>query len=406
MFKVSVIGQGYVGFPLAIHAAEAGNTVIGYDIDDSKVTEIKCGRFKTPGLDSKLIDALVSNKKYIPTNDPALISNSDIIVIAVPTPLDNLGDPDLTFLKNAAEIVARNCKSDALVINESTSFPGTLRNFIKPIFDNKMVDNKILFASAPERVDPGNLKWNLKNTPRVVCGLTSEATQKTLDFYYTFCNIVMKTSSPEVAEASKLFENTFRMVNISLVNEFADISSKLGISAHEALAAASTKPFGFMAFYPSIGVGGHCIPIDPMYLSYSAKLAEVEPKLIDLAHSINKSIPRSTAEKIKLLLNNDLSNKRIQIAGISYKPNISDIRESPALELIYELRRMGAIVTWCDPLVKNFNGEISSSLDQDLDLGLIVTPHDQLDFSVWKNSGIQVLDLSANSNDYGWPKFF
>ena len=406
MFKVSVIGQGYVGFPLAIHAAEAGNIVIGYDIDDSKVTEIKCGRFTAPGLDSKLIDALVSNKKYIPTNDPALISDSDIIVIAVPTPLDNVGDPDLTFLKNATEIVARNCKSDVLVINESTSFPGTLRNFIKPIFDNKMVDNKILFASAPERVDPGNLKWNLRNTPRVVCGLTSEATQKTLDFYHTFCNIVMKTSSPEVAEASKLFENTFRMVNISLANEFADISSKLGISAHEALAAASTKPFGFMAFYPSIGVGGHCIPIDPMYLSYSAKLAEVEPKLIDLAHSINKSIPRSTAEKIKLLLNNDLSNKRIQIAGISYKPNISDIRESPALELIYELRRMGAIVTWCDPLVKNFNEEISSRLDQDLDLGLIVTPHDQLDFSVWKNSGIQVLDLSANSNDYGWPKFF
>ena len=406
MFKVSVIGQGYVGFPLAIHAAEAGNIVVGYDIDGSKIIEINSGGFTTPGLDSRLIDELVRGKKYLPTNDPGLISNSDVVVIAVPTPLDNVGDPDLNILMNAAEIVAKNCKSDALVINESTSFPGTLRNIIKPIFDNKRIDNKILFASAPERVDPGNLKWNLKNTPRVVCGLTSEATQKTVDFYRTFCNIVQKTSSPEVAEASKLFENTFRMVNISLANEFANISSKLGFSVHEALAAASTKPFGFMAFYPSIGVGGHCIPIDPMYLSYSAKLAKVEPKLIDLAHSINKSIPRNIGEKIKLLLNNDLSNKKIQIAGISYKPNIPDIRESPALELIYELRRMGAIVTWCDPLVKNFQGEISSSLGQDLDLGLVVTPHDQLDFSVWKNSGIKVLDLSANSIDYGWPKFF
>ena len=406
MFKVSVVGQGYVGFPLAIHAAEAGNTVVGYDIDNGKVTEINTGRFTTPGLDSKLVELLIRTKKYIPTNDPSLISNSDIVVIAVPTPLNNLGDPDLTILKNAAKTVARNCKSSALVINESTSFPGTLRSLIKPIFDKLGLDNKILFASAPERVDPGNLNWNLRNTPRVVCGLTSEATQKTIDFYETFCNIVMETSSPEVAEASKLFENTFRMVNISLANEFAAISNKLGFSVHEALAAASTKPFGFMAFYPSIGVGGHCIPIDPMYLSYSAKLAEAEPKLIDLAHSINKSIPRNIAEKIKLLFKNDLSNKRIQIAGISYKPNIPDIRESPALELIYELRGMGAIVTWCDPLVKSYNGEVSSSLDTDLDLGLIVTPHDQFDFTVWKKSSTKVLDLSASSLNFGWPKFF
>jgi UDP-N-acetyl-D-glucosamine dehydrogenase len=406
MFKVAVIGQGYVGFPLAIHAAEAGNTVIGYDIDDSKVTDINGGKFIIPELDSNLINSLLRNGKYIPTNDPTLMATSDIIVIAVPTPLNNVGNPDIAMLITAAEIVAKNCKSDALVINESTSFPGTLRNLIKPIFDKNRFDNEIIFASAPERVDPGNLKWNIKNTPRIVCGLTEDATQKTIDFYQTFCDIVQETSSPEVAEASKLFENTFRMVNISLVNEFADISNKLGFSAHEAIAAAATKPFGFMAFYPGIGVGGHCIPIDPMYLSYSAKVVEAEPKLIDLAQSINKRMPRYTAEKIKTLMDNDLSNKRIQIAGISYKPNIPDIRESPAIELLKELRKLGAIVTWCDPLVKNFNTEISSSLSQDLDLGLVVTPHDQFDFSEWKNSGIKVFDLSANSINYGWPKFF
>jgi UDP-N-acetyl-D-glucosamine dehydrogenase len=406
MPTVSVIGQGYVGFPLSIYAAEAGNNVIGFDIDENKINKIKNGKFESHGLEPNLVNSLLVSEMYIPTSNSDLISNSDIIVIAVPTPLDMEGNPDLNFLKNATEIVALKCKSDALVINESTSFPGTLRNFIKPIFDKIDPQRGTLYASAPERIDPGNSKWNLKNTPRIVSGLTSHATQKAFDFYQTFCENVHVVSSPEVAEASKLFENTFRMVNISLVNEFASISNKLGFSAHEALAAASTKPFGFMLFYPSIGVGGHCIPVDPMYLSSAAKLSGVEANLIDIAHKINNSMPRTTVSRIENIFDNDLSNKKIQLAGISYKPNVSDIRESPALDLMYELRQLGAIVTWCDPLVKTFNGEISSDLNQKIDLGLIITPHDQLDFSPWENSGVKVLDLSPNSTNYGWPKFF
>jgi UDP-N-acetyl-D-glucosamine dehydrogenase len=405
MIKVSVIGQGYVGFPLAIHAAIAGNTLVGYDNDKSKISDITQGKYPISGLDTSSISLLIDNNMYTPTYDPTLISKSDIIVLAVPTPLDNNGNPDTSLLEDAARIVAKNCKPTALIINESTSYPGTLRNLVEPIFKSKL-GHKLLFASAPERIDPGNINWNLENTPRVVAGLTNEATLKAIDFYQTFCKVIHKASSPEIAEASKLFENTFRMVNIALANEFAIISNNLGFSAYEALTAASTKPFGFMAFYPSIGVGGHCIPIDPKYLSHSAKLAGAIPKLIDLAHDINISMPQNVALRIKTELSNDLLNKKIQLAGVAYKPNIPDLRESPALELIKELRKMGSIVTWHDPVVGKFDNETSCELDPSVDLGLIVTPHEQIDFSLWKNSSVRVLDLSANSRDYGWPKFF
>ena len=405
MITVSIIGQGYVGFPLAIHAAIAGNTVVGYDYDKSKISEITQGKYPTSGLDAHSISFLIDTKKYKPTFDPTLISESDVIVLAVPTPLDDNGNPDVSLLEDAARTVAKNCKSTALIINESTSYPGTLRNLVEPIFKSKQ-GHRLLFASAPERIDPGNVNWNLKNTPRVVSGLTHEATLKAVNFYQTFCRVIHKASSPEIAEASKLFENTFRMVNIALANEFATISNQLGFSAHEALSAASTKPFGFMPFYQSIGVGGHCIPVDPKYLSHSAKLAGGVPKLIDLAHDINTSMPKSVTLRIRTELSNDLSNKKIQLAGIAYKPNIPDLRESPALELIKELRKMGAIVTWHDPVVGKFDNETSCELDPNVDLGLIVTPHEQIDFSLWKNSSVRVLDLSANSRDYGWPKFF
>ena len=405
MIKVSIIGQGYVGFPLAIHAALAGNIVVGYDNDRSKIFDITQEKYPISGVNTSSINMLLNSNLYTPTYDAALISESDIIVLAVPTPLDNNGNPDTSLLEDAARTVAKNCKSTALIINESTSYPGTLRNVIEPIFKSKL-DHQLLFASAPERIDPANINWNIVNTPRVVAGLTNEATLKAISFYQTFCKVIHKASSPEIAEASKLFENTFRMVNIALANEFAIISNDLGFSAHEALTAASTKPFGFMPFYPSIGVGGHCIPVDPNYLSHSAKLAGASPKLIDLAHDINISMPKSVALRIKTELSNDLLNKKIQVAGIAYKPNIPDLRESPALELIKELRKMGSIVTWHDPVVRKFDNEISCELDLNVDLGLIVTPHEQINFSIWENSSVRVLDLSANSKDYGWPKFF
>ena len=403
MSKVTIVGQGYVGLPLAIEAATAGHEVVGFDIDESKILDLQRGITKIPDLESKVIRKLISDKSYLATTNASLMADSDIIILAVPTPLDNSGNPDISFLVDAAGICAKHCNSTALIINESTSYPGTLRNVIEPIFKNNSRLNNI-FASAPERVDPGNPQWNLKNTTRVVAGLTLSATEKASDFYSTFCNNVQKVSSPEVAEAAKLFENTFRMVNIALVNEFALICKNLNISTHEVLQAAGTKPFGFMKFLPSIGVGGHCIPVDPMYLTYSAKKVGAESALINLAHNLNIAMPKKVSKIIEAELDNNLVNKKIQLVGIAYKPDVSDLRESPALELIQELRKMGATVTWCDPFVGEFKGELSSNLETDIDLGVILAPHSNIDFSIWSRSRVKVLDMSVNSNNYGWDK--
>jgi len=403
--NISVIGQGYVGLPLSIELARRNHLVKGYDTSESKIVSIKTGNIDVPGVNLDEVKDLIREEKYIPTCDPKSISNSNVIILAVPTPLDKLSNPDTTYLEVAAETAAINSDTGALIVNESTSYPGTLRNLIKPIFD-KYSKKNFLFAAAPERVDPANLHWDLSNTPRVVSGLTEDATEKTINLYKTFCEKVIYVSSPEVAEAAKIFENTFRMVNIALVNEFASISDKIGFSAHEAIVAASTKPFGFMPFYPSIGVGGHCIPVDPKYLTYISKIVGANSELIDLAYKINSNRPKKTAMLIKSKLGGNISNLRIQLAGIAYKPNVSDVRESPALELIHELKNLGAIVSWHDPIVRNLNGEISSKLDSSIDLGLLVTPHDSLDFSPWKLAKTKVFDLSANRIDYGWPKLY
>jgi UDP-N-acetyl-D-glucosamine dehydrogenase len=403
--EISVIGQGYVGFPLSIQLALEKNTVIGFDNNEFKISNLQKGEVDIPGINSSVLNQLLDEKKFIPTLDPNLISNSDVIILAVPTPLDEFGNPDTSFLEIAAKTVANYAKDKSLIINESTSYPGTLRNLIKPIFD-KHSKNTFLFASAPERVDPANLNWDLKNTPRVIAGLSDEATVKAVSVYSSFCSQIHRASSPEVAEASKIFENTFRMVNIALVNEFALIANKIGFSTQEAISAASTKPFGFMPFYPSIGVGGHCIPVDPKYLSYLSKSVGANSDLIDLAHKINSEMPKNTAQKIKVEIGGDLSNKRIQVAGIAYKPNVPDVRESPALELIKELKILGASVSWHDPVVIELNGEKSSILDTDIDLGLILTPHTTLDLTPWKLAKTHVIDLSANGNNYGWPKLY
>jgi len=402
--KVSIIGQGYVGLTISVGAANAGHQVNGFDIDDRLIQNLAHGVTFVPGiLKSELLELQSSNKLKF-SNEPSSFSNSEIIVIAVPTPLDQERNPDLEILSSAVNMVSKNLKTNSLIINESTSYPGTLRNLIKPIFD-KNSTYRFEFASAPERVDPGNENWNLENTPRVVAGLTPEATLKVKEFYSSFCKIVIESSTPEVAEASKLFENTFRQVNIALANEFSEIANALGFSASEAIHAASTKPFGFMPFYPSIGVGGHCIPVDPSYLTYSAEIAGFDAKFIKLASQVNFSKPNVIKERIKDYLGGDLGGKKLQVAGISYKPDVSDLRESPALDLIKELENDGAIVSWHDPFVNEYNGKQSVKLSIDIDLGLIVTPHSQIDFSFWKKANVKVIDLSANSNNYGWPKF-
>lgn len=402
--KVSIIGQGYVGLTISMGAANAGHVVNGFDIDKKLIQDLTKGQTFVPGILKNDLLELQSLNKLEFSDELSSISNSEIIVIAVPTPLNHKRKPDLDILSSAVNMVAKNINTNSLIINESTSYPGTLRNFIKPIFD-KISDYSFEFAAAPERVDPGNKDWNLKNTPRIISGLSSQAIAKAAKFYSSFCDKVTIVSTPEVAEASKLFENTFRHVNIALVNEFAQISRELEFSSHEAIAAAATKPFGFMPFYPSIGVGGHCIPIDPIYLSFAAEKKGVRTQFIDLASETNLNMISYIIGLLKHEMNGSLKSVRIQLAGISYKSDISDLRESPALSLIKGLGKSGAVVTWFDPLVDLELPGKSEKLDEDIDLGLIITPHELIDFSIWKKSGVKVLDLAANSKNYGWPKF-
>jgi UDP-N-acetyl-D-glucosamine dehydrogenase len=403
--SVIVVGQGYVGLPLSFNAAKSGYKVYGFDISKEKVEQLKKGHTDSPEIKKSDLLRLQKKGKIEFTSTIPKLNEQSIYVIAVPTPLDSNRKPDLSMLINACELVASVIQDDSLVINESTSYIGTLRNLIKPTIDKLSSAKNIMYAVAPERIDPGNTKWDMKNTPRVIAGLDSMAGQITVTFYSKFCNQIHIASKPEVAEAAKLFENTFRQVNIALVNELSIIADSIGFSTHETIRAASTKPFGFMPFFPSIGVGGHCIPVDPSYLAFSAESVGADAKFINLANMTNSAMPKIIAERIEIILDGDLNGKKIQIAGITYKPNISDLRESPALDLINELKSLGASVSWYDPFVTNYNEEKSSELNSDIDLGLIVTPHSHIDFSIWKNSGVKVLDLSANPTNYGWPKF-
>lgn len=402
--KIAIIGQGYVGLTLTSGLATANHEVTGFDLNEMLIQDLRRGETYVPGIDGeKLIDFQESGELSF-TTDPTHLNDNEIIVIAVPTPLDAEGKPNLEFILSACRMISENVTNECLIINESTSYPGTLRLVIKKEIEKYSKVN-FKFAAAPERVDPGNPTWNLGNTPRLVSGLDDEATSLAKNFYLTVCEEVIIVSSPEVAETSKLFENTFRQVNIALVNELAQITSKLNVSSNEVVEAAATKPFGFMKFNPSIGVGGHCIPIDPIYLSFIANKNGASAYFIEHANKINLEMPKYVASRIISELKKPLSESIIQIAGIAYKPNVSDIRESPALSLIKSLRQLGAEVIWCDPLVQNWMSESSTELSTNIDLGLIVSPHKEINFDVWKKGGTKVFDLSANSQNFGWAKF-
>jgi UDP-N-acetyl-D-glucosamine dehydrogenase len=375
--RVGVIGQGYVGTALSEALTSVSHEVTGIETNPSRVLSLK-------------------NVGYKVSNDYSELSETEVIVIAVPTPLDKNRKPDLSYIKSATNLISKYVNPNTLVINESTSYPGTLRHVIAPI-----IGNNCLFASAPERVDPGNEKWNIRNTPRVIGGLTSAATKLAFELYESICDEVHEVENPEIAEASKLFENTFRQVNIALVNEFTQICQTLEIPVHKVLDAAETKPYGFMKFLPGVGVGGHCIPVDPIYLSYVAEVSGQKASFIDLANEVNSNMPKYIVNQ--LLKNIDLLNKSVQIIGIAYKSNTADCRESPALKLIELLREEGAIVTWHDEYVSEIDNEKSEPIKQ-CDLAIICTVHDDVDYSFWKRNGIPVFDVSINQ-DLGYGKF-
>jgi UDP-N-acetyl-D-glucosamine dehydrogenase len=406
MNQVIIFGLGYVGLPLAVIAAKNGYQVTGFDINETKVEELKIGVSEISDItEYELLD--LQEKGYLKfVNSLPKFRDSSIFVIAVPTPLDSNRDPDLSYLKEACLKISEVISDGSLVITESTSYVGTLTEFIKPIIEKFSNAKGLHFAVAPERIDPGNRNWNLANTPRVIGGFTNRCAELAINFYHAFCKEVIKVSSPEVAETTKLLENTFRQVNIALVNEIAYLTKSINISMHEVVDAAATKPFGFMEFRPGIGVGGHCIPVDPVYLSYSGDKNNVEMGLVKLSNLKNQKQINYVLNSIVSDFKGSVIGKKIQIVGIAYKKNISDTRESPALELLNELRKLGASVTWHDPVVQEFKGEKSQSLQLDLDIGLIITPHDAIDFHIWSDNKFKVLDFSSGKQILGLPKFF
>ena len=380
--KIVIIGQGYVGSALAIASAKAGHNVIGFDTNAKVIGDLK-------EKESNL-------KNYYPTNTEADLKDQDTYIIAVPTPLDENNQPDLSYLIQASKLIAKSATKGALVINESTSYPGTLREIVINEIE-KVNKSEFLYASAPERIDPANSKWNIKNTPRILAGVNEKSTTAALAFYKSICDEVTAVSSPEVAESAKLFENTFRQVNIALVNELAQISSKLGISANEVITAAATKPFGFMKFSPGLGVGGHCIPIDPIYLAQKAEQLGAPAKFIRQANLVNQQMPLYVLQRLKELLDSNLKNRKICIVGISYKAEVTDLRESPSLVLLKELQNSGANVVFHDDVVKEYNGAKSTPLaPNSFDLTVVAVHHSNLAvYSVIKSAPI-VFDCTGS----------
>ena len=369
--RVAIIGQGYVGLTIAVGAAGAGHEVIGFDVNTELVRSLNAGQSHIEGITDQNLRGFIASKVYRATTDASLINGSDVVVIAVPTPLTEAREPDLTYLHSTVELIHNNLKNPALIINESTSFPGTLRNEIAA----RIPGINHLYVSSPERVDPGNTAWGTKNTPRLIGGLTPEAVKKATEFYSSFCDIVIEVSSPEVAEAAKIFENTFRQVNIALVNEFAQIAEALGISGREVLDAAATKPYGFMEFNPGPGVGGHCIPVDPTYLAYVANKVGVPATFIKRANEVNLAMPAYVVKRVITGAGGTVKGKSIVVVGVAYKANVADTRETPAAAIIDLLREAGANVSWNDPLVGTWRGENSADLTG-FDIAVVVTKHD------------------------------
>jgi UDP-N-acetyl-D-glucosamine dehydrogenase len=376
--KIAIIGQGYVGLTLSAFASEHYE-IIGFDSNVEIVRRLNSGISHIEGVESTLLVKRLKEGKYKATNKGADLLGSEVVIIAVPTPLTKDRKPDLSYIESACQTIGEHFSEPVLVINESTSFPGTLRGFIKPTIQKYMpVQVKHDYAISPERVDPGRSDFNQKNTPRLYAGLTPEATEKTKIFYSKFCDNLVEVSSPEVAESAKLFENTFRQVNIALVNEFSQIAHSLGIDVYETLDAANTKPYGFMKFTPSSGVGGHCIPVDPIYLATVAEEHGAPSKFIQLANTVNLEMPKYIAKRIVKDFAGSIKGKNILVIGVAYKSNVADVRETPADLLITELRNLGAVVSWHDDLVSNWKDESSAPLEG-ADISVVVTKHDSVD---------------------------
>ncbi len=394
--RLAIIGQGYVGLPLAMAATDAGWQVIGIDVSQARIEALNAGHSPVEDISDEQLQAALAASLYRATNDFSEISSADVITICVPTPLDSNRNPDLGPLISATQSIEPHVKSGALVVSESTSYPGTLRNEIIPIFQNGLgiSERKVFFASAPERVNSGDQKWNQKNTPRLVGAIDDESQEIALDFYGSICDSVVPVSTPEIAEASKLLENTFRLVNIALINEFTQLCSAQGIDVHQVIDAASTKPYGFMPFRPGVGVGGHCIPVDPLYLTWWANQNGQQAKIVEIADQVSTSMPSYVAKRALALVPEKKIGVKVLLLGVAYKAGVGDVRETPASALRASLVSQGCIVDWIDPLVSKWEETNPVDISWGCDVAILVTNQPGLLVQAISDRGIPILDCT------------
>ncbi|HLH42835.1 MAG TPA: nucleotide sugar dehydrogenase [Bryobacteraceae bacterium] len=402
--RAGVVGLGYVGLPLAVELAHAGFRVTGIDVQPSKVAAINRGESYVQDVPTSVLKPLVEAGKIQATADFAAIARLDTVNICVPTPLRKTKDPDMSYIVRSCEEIAKHFHAAMLVILESTTYPGTTDELMLPMFEQGglKVGQDFFLCFSPERVDPGNPQFQTKNIPKVVGGITPACTQLGAAFYRQSLETVVPVSSTRVAEMVKLLENTFRMINIGLVNEIALMCDRMGINVWEVIDAAATKPFGFMPFYPGPGLGGHCIPIDPFYLSWKTKQAGVEARFIELAGYINGQMPHFVVDKIQNALNDHskpLKGSRVHVLGVAYKRDIDDVRESPALDIIHLLGRRGARITYHDPYVPMIQADgvemksvDSTAVLEDADCVVVVTDHRCFDYKAVVESARLIVD--------------
>jgi UDP-N-acetyl-D-glucosamine dehydrogenase len=416
---VGVIGLGYVGLPLAVEFAQRGLRVIGFDLDRSRVDQINGGESYIPDVPTEMVAALVERAKLSASTDFSHLADTDAVIICVPTPLRKTKEPDISYILAAAEQVKAHLHSPQLVVLESTTYPGTTDEVVLPMLKETglVLDQDFYLAFSPERVDPGNKQFQTHNIPKVIGGVSAASTEIASALYQTIVDDVHKVSSARVAETAKLLENTYRSVNIGLVNEMAQLCYHLGIDSWEVIAAAATKPFGFMAFYPGPGIGGHCIPLDPHYLSWKARLHGFEARFIGLAEEVNSHMPDHVVQLVQDGLNaqtKPVKGSRILIVGVAYKRDINDVRESPALAIVDRLMHKGAAVSYHDPFVPEMTVDGRGALktvpltDETLstcDCVVIVTDHSDVDYAKVLKLAPLVVDTRNVTRRLGLPEF-
>ncbi|HXU36062.1 MAG TPA: nucleotide sugar dehydrogenase [Blastocatellia bacterium] len=416
---VGVIGLGYVGLPLAVEFATAGLSVIGFDLDQSRVDAINAGRSYIPDVPTENVGSLVKSGKLAASTDFANLAKTDAVIICVPTPLRKTKEPDISYILAAAEQVKNHLHSPQLIVLESTTYPGTTDEVLLPMLEETglVLDTDFFLAFSPERVDPGNKLFQTHNIPKVVGGVSPLSTDVAAALYQTIVSEVHKVSSARVAETTKLLENTYRSVNIGLVNELAQLCYHLGVDSWEVIEAAATKPFGFMAFYPGPGIGGHCIPLDPHYLSWKARLHGFEARFIGLAEEVNSHMPRHVVQLVQDGLNSQgkpVKGSRVLVIGVAYKRDINDVRESPALGIVDQLMHKGAEVSYHDPFIPEMTLDGRGSLagvplaDETLsacDCAIIVTDHSGVDYARVLRLAPLVVDTRNVTRKLGLPEY-